>query len=223
MSNSEPSSRGADWTRLLADPDLATHLGELLQAYRDAPPAERERALLATMRKIKLGAAAGGATQEGHDSQEHQLEDSGAVTAAASPAPPFEPSIFTPSWAGDRRRYPRMKCFVVVELRINGSETPVWGNLANTSIGGCFVETPSALSAGAKIEIGLWISSGQVWVKGYILNGVVAHNNPSFGLRIKFAEMETSERESLRQFLKYVETSTKGYFEDHGYLAQLKR
>ena len=60
-------------------------------------------------------------------------------------------------------------------------------------------------------------------MKGLILNGIVARTNPSFGMRIKFAAMESAERETLRQFLKFVENSTKGYAHDHGYLAQLKR
>ena len=40
---------------------------------------------------------------------------------------------------------------------------------------------------------------------------------------LTIANMEPAERETLRQFLKFVETTTKGYASDHGYLAQLKR
>jgi len=35
--------------------------------------------------------------------------------------------------------------------------------------------------------------------------------------------MEVSERERLREFLKFVENTTKGYHYEHGYLAQIKR
>jgi hypothetical protein len=56
-----------------------------------------------------------------------------------------------------------------------------------------------------------------------VLNGVVTKSTPSFGIRVKFAGMEAIEREALRQFLKFVESSTKGYEKQHGYLAQLKR
>ena len=44
---------GTDWTRLLTDPDLVGHLGQLLQTYREAPADKREEALLAAMREIK--------------------------------------------------------------------------------------------------------------------------------------------------------------------------
>jgi hypothetical protein len=233
MSNPKPATKGADWTRLLADPDLLAHLGELLQTYRDAPPETREEALLEVMRRIKSSApstAAKAAAAGSETSWAETLAEPPALApppqpaaSTASPAPPFEPDMFTPSFGQDRRRYPRFKCFVVVELRVDGSATPVWGNLSNTSLGGCLVETPATVDAGSRIEIGLWVTSGQVWVKGLVLNGIVTRANPSFGVRVKFADMEPAERETLKQFLKFVETTTKGYAVDHGYLAQLKR
>ena len=49
----KPSPKGSDWTRLLTDPDLVSHLGKLLQTYREVSPEEREPALLRAMREIK--------------------------------------------------------------------------------------------------------------------------------------------------------------------------
>lgn len=213
---------GADWTKLLSDPELVSHLGELLQAYRDAEPSQRDRVLIETMRKMKSGAqAAQPAPRVAKSSPPTDSE----LTVPTTPTttPPFEPDIFTPCWGQDRRRYPRMKCFVAVELRIDGSPTPVWGNLSNTSLGGGFVETATPVQTGVKMEIGLWVANGKIWVKGLILNGIVTHSNPSFGVRIKFANLESSERESLRQFLKFVESTTKSYQKQQGYLAQMKR
>ena len=39
MTETKTSKPGVDWTRLLTDPDIISHLAELLQAYRDAEPA----------------------------------------------------------------------------------------------------------------------------------------------------------------------------------------
>jgi len=220
MNKPEYSAPGADWTKLLSDPEIASHLGELLQAYREAPADKRDQALLEALRKIKGGSEKSQA-RAASSSVSCEVPQPAAIAPAA--APPFEPDIFTPSWGQDRRRYPRLKCFVAVELREDGSTTPVWGNLANTSLGGCFVETATPLHDGAKLEIGLWVANGKIWVKGLILDGVIAESSPSFGVRIKFAELANSERESLRQFLKFVENTTKGYQAQHGYLAQLKR
>jgi hypothetical protein len=145
------------------------------------------------------------------------------VTTAPAATPPFEPDIFTPCWGQDRRRYPRMKCFVAVELRVDGSFTPIWGNLSNTSLGGGFVETITPVPTGVKLEIGLWVANGKIWVKGLVLNGIVTRSNPNFGVRLKFDNMEASERETLRQFLKFVESISKSYQNQQGYLAQMKR
>jgi hypothetical protein len=221
MNKSEVAAPGADWTKLLTDPQIASHLGELLQAYREAPPEKRDRALLEAMRKIK-GEPAKAQPGSGSSSWSHPNPIEQVVATAPAASPPFEPDIFTPSWGEDRRRYPRMKCFVAIELRMEGSSTPVWGNLSNTSRGGCFVETATMLGDGAELEIGLWVANGKIWIKGLIINGIVTRSN-SFGLRIKFAEMDALERERLREFLKFVENTTKGYHHEHGYLAQIKR
>jgi hypothetical protein len=217
MTEIKSSPRGSDWTKLLTDPDVVSHLGELLQSYRDAEPARRDQVLLETMRKIK-GAAP---SEQPAASPGPSTEQPVATTPAATP--PFEPDIFTPCWGQDRRRYPRMKCFVAVELCVDGSPTPVWGNLSNTSLGGGFVETATPVKTGVKLEIGLWVANGKIWVKGLILNGIVTRSNPSFGVRLKFDAMEPCERENLRQFLKFVESTTKSYQSQQGYLAQMKR
>ncbi len=217
MTESKTSAPGADWTKLLTDPEIVSRLGELLQAYRDAEPPRRDQVLLETMRRIKSTGATAQASQK--------VSASPQVPVATAPAatPPFEPDIFTPCWGQDRRRYPRMKCFVAVELRVEGSPAPVWGNLSNTSLGGGFVETATPVPTGVKLEIGLWVANGKIWVKGLILSGIVTRSNPNFGVRVRFENMETSERETLRQFLKFVEGISKSYQSEQGYLAQMKR
>jgi hypothetical protein len=222
MSSPKTSAIGADWTQLLTDPELVSHLGELLQTYREAAPEKRDEALLATMRQIK-GAGAKTATSDKPTASKPAPQAAPPVATDAASSPPFEPDIFTPSWGQDRRRYPRMKCFVAVELRVGASATPIWGNLANTSLGGCFVETATPVPSGVSVEIGLWLANGKIWIKGIILTGIVTKSSPSFGVRIRYAELEPTERESLRHFLKFVESTTKGYNSENGYLAQLKR
>jgi hypothetical protein len=221
MNKPEAAAPGADWTKLLTDPQIASHLGELLRAYREAPPEKRDRALLEAMRRIK-GESATAQPAAGSSLASHPNPIEQVVATDPASSPPFEPDIFTPSWGEDRRQFPRMKCFVAVELRMEGSATPVWGNLSNTSRGGCFVETATMLGNGVRLEIGLWVANGKIWVKGLIINGTVTRSN-SFGLRIRFGDMEISERERLREFLKFVENTTKGYHYEHGYLAQIKR
>jgi hypothetical protein len=220
MSNSKPNAAaGTDWTGLLADPDLARNLGKLLQTYRDAPPESREEALLASMREIKRGASSGATAAD--STKETTKPAPQPLPTAASATPPFEPDIFSPSWGQDRRRHLRIKCFVAVELRVNDADAPIWGNLSNTSLGGCQVETASHISGGAKVEIGLWVASGKIWVKGLALNGVVTRSAPAGGVRVRFA-MDPVEKENLRQFLKYVQETTRASKSESSYLQLLK-
>jgi hypothetical protein len=230
MSDSKYSGSGADWTQLLTDPSLVSHLGELLQVYREAPPEKRDQALLDAMRGIRSTAKAPATSKspavEGDvPSAPVLVQPPPAKPVATSPAasPPFEPDIFTPASSQDRRRHTRMKCFVAVELRLSNSAVPVWGNLSNTGLGGCFVETATPVPSGVNVEIGLWLANGKIWIKGLILTGIVTKSSPSFGVRIKFSELEPAERENLRHFLKFVESTTKGYNTENGYLAQMKR
>ena len=215
----QPATAGADWTRLLSDPDLVGHLGKLLQTYREAPPEKREEFLLAAMREIKNQP---NTTTSGGNAEAASVAIPTPTPITASAIPPFEPDIFTPSWGEDRRRYPRIKCFVAVELKVDGSDTPIWGNLSNTSMGGCYVETVTPVKSGADVQIGLWISSGKVWVKGLILNGIVIKSNPCFGVRVRF-DVAGVQRESLNQFLKFVESSTKAEQSEHSYLQKLQK
>jgi PilZ domain len=220
----KPSPKGSDWTRLLTDPDLVSHLGKLLQTYREVSPEQREPALLRAMREIK-------------DAAIKAREARTNVPVAAVPAPvavlqhpepiddtpPFEPDLFTPLTPSDRRRFHRIKCYVAVEIHVEGVEEPVWGNLANVSRGGCLVETAGAVPAGKALEIGLWVSSGKIWVKGVIISGVVTRSAPTFGVRVKFSEAELSEKEHLREFLKFVESTSRKSQYGKAYVAQLKR
>ena len=221
-----------DWSRLLTDPDLVKHIGELLHAYRDAAPDQREQALLEAMRKVKNEArhetekeaarasapVLSPAAKDGHPFVERRT-----ASASAPGQPPFQPDIFTPSPGQDRRRYPRLKCFIAVELRGEGSPEPIWGNLSNASAGGCYIETLSPVNDGTKLEIGLWANNGKVWVKGIVLSGVVVQSSPSFGVRVKYTDMDPQQRDTLRFFLKFVESTTKNYQKENGYVARLKR
>jgi hypothetical protein len=207
---------GTDWTHILSDPDLVRHVGKLLQAYREAAPDHREEALLKAMREIKDGKAS---------AQDPPVQASPAprpIPTPASATPPFEPDLFTPNWGSDRRRHPRMKCFVAVEIRVDEVPTPIWGNLSNTSVGGCLVETATPIPPGSKVEIGLWLPNDKIWVKGFAISGTITRSGPANGVRIRFDGMVPAERDALRQFLKFVQETTRTSTTENGYLEFLK-
>jgi hypothetical protein len=209
--------KGSNWTRLLTDPDLVANLGKLLQTYREFPPGEREAALLAAMREIKDAAAK--ARKEKIDvPMAAELPHPEPVNAA----PPFAPDLLVPQFESDRRRYHRIKCYFAVEIHLEGVEAPIWGNLANIGRGGCLVETAGVVPAGKALEIGLWVANGKLWVKGVILSGISSRGLQSFGVRVKFSETELSEKEHLREFLKFVESTARKPQYEKAYVAQLK-
>lgn len=210
------TATGTDWTRILSDPDLVRHVGKLLQAYREAPPEKREAALLSAMREIKSGVSAG--APGGTKTAPHPE----AVPTPASATPPFEPDLYSENWGSDRRKHPRIKCFVAVELRVEEVSTPIWGNLSNTSVGGCLVETATPVKPGAKVEIALWVPNGKIWIKGFALSGVVTRSGPTTGIRVRFEGMQAAERDSLRQFLKFVQETTRNANNETGYFQFLK-
>lgn len=212
------TATGTDWTRILSDPDLVRQIGKLLQTYREAPPDKREEALLAAMREVKANAAQSGAASA--TSQAVSVPQP--LPAAVSEMPPFEPDLFGPNWGTDRRRHPRIKCFVAVEIRVDDAPTPLWGNLSNTSVGGCLVETATPVTPGAQVEVGLWVANGKIWVKGFALNGVVTRSGRTAGIRVRFDALTPAERDSLRQFLKFVQDTTRAAQSESTYLQLLK-
>jgi hypothetical protein len=239
--------KGSDWTRLLTDPDLVSHLGHLLRTYREVAPEMREAALLKAMHEIKDAAVkareAANRVPAKHASANQVSANQVSANQVSGPAevypqpemesemphpepidaaPPFEPDLFAQQAGLDRRRYQRIKCFVAVEIHVEGVDEPVWGNLSNVSRGGCLVETASAVPAGKVLEIGLWVASGKIWVKGVILSGVVTRSTPSFGVRVKFSEAELAEKEHLREFLKFVDSTTRKAQSGHAYVAKLR-
>ena len=212
------TATGTDWTRILSDPDLVRQVGKLLQAYREAPVEKREEALLTAMREIKADAS----KTKKQSSQSDPEPTPRPVPTPSSATPPFAPDLFSPNWGSDRRRHPRIKCFVAVELRVDDSPNSIWGNLSNTSAGGCLVETASPVKPGAKVEIGLWVPNGKIWVKGFALSGVVTRSAPTNGVRLRFDNMSAGERDNLRQFLKFVQDTTRVSQSEQNYLQLLK-
>ena len=238
IEDTKVTPKGSDWTRLLTDPDLVSHIGKLLQTYREVPPGQREAALLAAMREIKDAAVKARETELQDRAGKAAGKDNAAKNApeAAHPQPVVElfspqPVDQTPPFAADwrnphsesgRRHFQRIKCCVAVEIHVEGENHPVWGNLTNIGRGGCLVETASTVPSGKALEIGLWLASGKVWVKGVILSGVATHS-ASYGVRVKFSQTELLEKEHLREFLKFVDCSVRKAHSEKAYVAELKR
>ncbi len=116
------------------------------------------------------------------------------------------------------RRYPRVQCFVGVEVRSEDPELFVLGNLASIGLGGCGVEANTLVEIGVRVEIAS-VENQARRVNGVVANQRVLNDKPGFGIGVQFNDAA----EQINDFVKFVESKTQMDNQEHGYLTQLKR
>jgi diguanylate cyclase (GGDEF)-like protein/putative nucleotidyltransferase with HDIG domain len=106
----------------------------------------------------------------------------------------------------DRRLHPRLKCRVTIELKSEIQGTPLYANLTDVSIGGCFVETSNILSPGTNLTLSFSMEDGALTAEG-----VVARIDPGVGVAVQFKETNREGREKMLKILEYVQRTTTFY------------
>jgi diguanylate cyclase (GGDEF)-like protein/putative nucleotidyltransferase with HDIG domain len=106
----------------------------------------------------------------------------------------------------DRRLHPRMKCRVTIELHSDAGATPVFANLTDVSMGGCYVETSSILSPGTKLKVGFSMDDATLMAEG-----IVARIDPGSGVAVQFKEVNREGRERMLKVLEHVQKSNAFY------------
>src|SRR5262252_10499142 len=106
----------------------------------------------------------------------------------------------------DRRAHPRLKCRVTIELQTEAGELPMYANLTDISMGGCYVETSTILTAGSKITLRFSMDNA-----GLSAEGVVTRLDPGAGVAVQFREMNREERERMFKILEFVQKTTAYY------------
>jgi diguanylate cyclase (GGDEF)-like protein/putative nucleotidyltransferase with HDIG domain len=106
----------------------------------------------------------------------------------------------------DRRSHPRMKCRVTIELQTEMGGPPLFANLTDVSMGGCYVETSTILAPGSKIKLGFSMDDGSLTAEG-----VVIRLEPGSGVAVQFREMNREERERMLRILEFVQKTTTYY------------
>lgn len=97
----------------------------------------------------------------------------------------------------ERRKSPRRKCNLSVELHPAREDNRIGGRAADISLGGCFFEMPSPLREGRKVRLELWIQDKKLWALGK-----VAVSRLGSGVGIEFLEMKDEDREQLRRYFE---------------------
>jgi len=106
----------------------------------------------------------------------------------------------------DRRSHPRMKCRVTIELTTDVGGTPMFANLTDVSIGGCYVETSTIVPAGSKITLGFSMDDTSLKAEG-----IVARLDPGSGIAVQFREMNREGRDRMFKILEFVQKATTFY------------
>jgi diguanylate cyclase (GGDEF)-like protein/putative nucleotidyltransferase with HDIG domain len=102
----------------------------------------------------------------------------------------------------DRRLHTRMKCRLTVELHAQ-ENPPVYGNLIDVSLGGCYVETGMILTQGTPVKIVFSIENGDLSAEG-----TVARIHPGTGIAVQFKEMSRESRQKMYGILEFVQGRT---------------
>jgi diguanylate cyclase (GGDEF)-like protein/putative nucleotidyltransferase with HDIG domain len=106
----------------------------------------------------------------------------------------------------DRRSQPRLKCRVTIEMQTDAGGTPLFANLTDVSMGGCYIETSTILAPGSKIKLGFSMDDPSLSAEG-----VVARLDPGSGIAVQFREMKREGRERMLRVLEYVQKTTTFY------------
>jgi diguanylate cyclase (GGDEF)-like protein/putative nucleotidyltransferase with HDIG domain len=99
----------------------------------------------------------------------------------------------------NRRSQPRMKCRFTIELRSAGSG-PVFGNLTDISMGGCYVETSAVLPPGSQLQLAF--SQGETQLK---TEGLVTRMDLGSGVAVQFKELNREDRDRMHRILQAVQ------------------
>ena len=106
----------------------------------------------------------------------------------------------------DRRSHPRLKCRATIELQTEEGGVPIFANISDISLGGCYIETSTILSAGTKIKVGFSMDNPALTT-----SGVVARLDPGSGIAVKFHEVSREGRARMFKILEHVQKTSNFY------------
>lgn len=102
----------------------------------------------------------------------------------------------TPDGFQERRRYPRVKTEIPLELRYAGSTAPLRATTSEISYGGCYIETMFTLDVGTKVAMVMWLDDQKINA-----TAVIATRYPQVGNGIDILEMSAEDHAKLEAFV----------------------
>jgi len=114
----------------------------------------------------------------------------------------------------NRRLHARLKCRVTIEVHPDTANGPLFANLTDISLGGCYVETSAIVPPGTELKLIFSVDDGQLHAAG-----TVARIDPGSGLAVQFKELNREDKDKMHRVLEFVQNSTVLY--DNRYLKML--
>jgi hypothetical protein len=99
-----------------------------------------------------------------------------------------------------------MKCRVTIEVHNESGGVPLFANLTDVSMGGCYVETSTILAPGSKIKLNFSMDDASLSAEGF-----VSRMDPGSGVAVQFREMNREARERMFRILEFVQKTTTFY------------
>jgi hypothetical protein len=97
-----------------------------------------------------------------------------------------------PEMSADRRRSTRYPCHGGVELRRNEGASPVWANLSDISLEGCYVGAVSTLEAGSEVVFLMRVQNTDI--RG---RAVVKTSHHAVGMGLQFVHLSAEDQQKL--------------------------
>jgi diguanylate cyclase (GGDEF)-like protein/putative nucleotidyltransferase with HDIG domain len=114
----------------------------------------------------------------------------------------------------NRRLHARLKCRVTIEVYPGTADAPLFANLTDISLGGCFVETSAIVPPGTQLKLVFSIDDGQLQAVGS-----VTRLDPGSGVAVQFKELNREDKDKMHRILEFVQNSSMLY--DNRYLKML--
>lgn len=95
----------------------------------------------------------------------------------------------------DRRKNPRVKVSVPVEVHVDGSAAPIHCSTSDICLGGCYIESMYPFRAGTRLELKLQIADT------LLIDAKVVTCDPQFGNGIEFLKILPEDSDKLAQFI----------------------
>jgi c-di-GMP-binding flagellar brake protein YcgR len=100
----------------------------------------------------------------------------------------------------ERRKHPRLKLRVPIEIRAEANETPIRTETTDLSLSGLYIEMLFTLEVGTQLDITLRLGESILLALGEVVTC-----DRTVGNGIRFTRMLPEDQEELDRFLKAVE------------------